>query len=175
MLQAEGWRAGLGRVLRLWRKEGLKVPQETRKRRRLGVALCAYVILSKFGDHLPLYREEDLFSRMGWLIRRSTICGWLCDLGLLAEPLIMRMKHLLLQSKVIHTDDTKIKMLDIGICKEAKFWPYQGDWMHPYMVFDFTLDRSRHGPINFLANYKGYLQADDRYQTAFGACSGNDC
>lgn len=132
-----------------------------------GPGLCAYVILSKFGDHLPLYREEDLFSRMGWLIRRSTICGWLCELGLLAEPLVMRMKHLLLQSKVIHTDDTKIKMLDVGICKEAKFWPYQGDWMHPYVVFDFTLDRSRHGPMNFLANYKGYLQAD--------AYSGFDC
>ena len=58
--------------------------------------LCAYVVLSKFGDHLPLYREEDLFSRMGWLIRRSTICDWLYELGLLIEPLVMRMKHLVL-------------------------------------------------------------------------------
>jgi transposase len=129
--------------------------------------LCSYVVLSKFGDHLPLYREEDLFSRMGWLIRRSTICGWLCELGLLVEPLVMRMKHLLLQSHVIHTDDTKIKMLDTGICREAKFWPYQGDWLHPYVVFDFTLDRSRYGPKNFLQNYRGYLQAD--------AYSGFDC
>ena len=129
--------------------------------------LCAYVALSKFGDHLPLYREEDLFSRMGWLIRRSTICDWLCELGMLIEPLVMRMKHLVLQSSVIHTDDTKIKMLDIGICREAKFWPYQGDWMHPYVVFDFTLDRSRNGPKNFLENYQGYLQAD--------AYSGYDC
>jgi len=129
--------------------------------------LCSYVVLSKFGDHLPLYREEDLFSRMGWLIRRSTICGWLCELGLLVEPLVMRMKHLLLQSKVIHTDDTKIKMLDTGVCREAKFWPYQGDWLHPYVVFDFTLDRRRFGPKNFLQNYRGYLQAD--------AYSGFDC
>ena len=129
--------------------------------------LCAYVVLSKFGDHLPLYREEDLFSRMGWLIRRSTICDWLYELGLLIEPLVMRMKHLVLQSTVIHTDDTKIKMLDVGICTEAKFWPYQGDWLHPYAVFDFTLDRSRNGPKNFLLNYHGYLQAD--------AYSGYDC
>lgn len=132
-----------------------------------GPGLCAYVVLSKFGDHLPLYREEDLFSRMGWLIRRSTICGWLYELGLLVEPLVMRMKHLILQSKVLHTDDTKIKMLDSGICREAKFWPYQGDWLHPYVVFDFTLDRSRNGPMNFLASYQGYLQAD--------AYSGFDC
>jgi transposase len=132
-----------------------------------GPGLCSFVVLSKFGDHLPLYREEDLFSRMGWLIRRSTICDWLYELGMLVEPLVQRMKHLVLQSSVIHTDDTKIKMLDIGICREAKFWPYQGDWLHPYVVFDFTLDRTRHGPKNFLANYQGYLQAD--------AYSGYDC
>jgi hypothetical protein len=77
------------------------------------------------------------------------------------------MKQLVLLSKVIHTDDTKIKMMDVGICREAKFWPYQGDWLRPYVVFDFTLDRSRHGPMNFLANYEGYLQAD--------AYSGFDC
>jgi transposase len=132
-----------------------------------GPGLCSYVILSKFGDHLPLYREEDMFSRMGWTIRRSTICGWLYELGVLVEPLVLRMKQLVLLSKVIHTDDTKIKMMDVGICREAKFWPYQGDWLRPYVVFDFTLDRSRHGPMNFLANYEGYLQAD--------AYSGFDC
>jgi transposase len=132
-----------------------------------GPGLCSFVVLSKFGDHLPLYREEDLFSRMGWVIRRSTICDWLYELGMLIEPLVQRMKHLVLQSSVIHTDDTKIKMLDIGICREAKFWPYQGDWLHPYVVFDFTLDRTRHGPKTSLANYQGYLQAD--------AYSGYDC
>lgn len=87
-----------------------------------GPGLCAYSVLSKFGDHLPLYREEDIHSRTGWVIRRSTICGWLCALGLLVEPLVLRMKHLILQSKVIHTDDTKIKMLETPICREAKFW-----------------------------------------------------
>ena len=132
-----------------------------------GPGLCAYSVLSKFGDHLPLYREEDIHSRTGWTIRRSTICGWLYELGLLSEPLVMRKKHLLLQSKVIHTDDTKIKMIEPGICREAKIWPYQGDWLHPYVVFDFTLDRSRNGPQQFLKDYQGYLQAD--------AFSGYDC
>lgn len=144
----------------------LKPPQPIEK----GIAapgLCAYTVLSKFGDHQPLYREEELFSRIGWPIRRSTICEWLFQLASLAEPLVMRMKHLLLQSKVIHTDDTKIKMIEARICREAKFWPYQGDWLHPYVVFDFTLDRSRHGPQKFLERYEGYLQAD--------AFSGYDC
>jgi transposase len=132
-----------------------------------GPGLCAYSVLSKFGDHLPLYREEDIHSRAGHTIRRSTICNWLYQLGLLVEPLVMRMKHLILDSKVIHTDDTKIKMLQPGICQEAKFWPYHGDWLHNYVVFDFTIDRKRFGPQRFLEEYEGYLQAD--------AYAGYDC
>lgn len=139
-----------------------------------GPGLCSHVTLSKFGDHTPLYRLEDIFLRTGFEIRRSTLCGWLISLAELSRPLVMRMKHLILQSKVIHTDDTSIKMLDpgAGIAREAKFWPYLGDWLHPYAVYDFTIDRKRDGPVKFLEGYGsvvggGYLQAD--------AYSGYDC
>ena len=110
--------------------------------------LCAYTVLSKFGDHLPLYRQEDIHSRLGMNIRRSTLCGWLAQLAELAKPLVMRMKTLVLQSKVIHTDDTSIKMLQpgTGTTLTAKFWPYVGDWLHPYAVYDFTTSRQRDGP-----------------------------
>ena len=122
-----------------------------------GPGLCAHTALSKFGDHTPLYRQEDIHSRTGYLIRRSTLCGWLQALAALSLPFVMRMKYLLLQSSVIHTDDTKIKMLvpGAGVTQEAKFWPYLGDWLHPYAVYDFTIDRTRHGPLNFLSGYKG--------------------
>lgn len=134
-----------------------------------GPGLCAHTVLSKFGDHQPLYRQEDIHSRTGLTIRRSTLCGWLQALALLAAPLVMRMKYLLLQSKVIHTDDTSIKMLQpgTGIAQTAKFWPYLGDWLHPYAVYDFTITRERDGPQKFLNGYSGYLQAD--------AYSGYDC
>jgi transposase len=134
-----------------------------------GPGLCAHTVLSKFGDHQPLYRQEDIHSRLGMTIRRSTLCGWLAALAELSWPLVMRMKHLLLASAVIHTDDTKIKMLDPGrgIARECKFWPYLGDWLHPYAVYDFTLTRERDGPKNFLQGFSGYLQAD--------AYSGYDC
>jgi len=134
-----------------------------------GAGLCAHVTLSKFGDHTPLHRLEDIFLRTGVEIRRSTLCGWLISLAALSRPLVMRMKHLMLQSKVIHTDDTSIEMLEpgAGIAREAKFWPYLGDWLHPYAVYDFTIDRKRDGPLNFLEGYQGYLQAD--------AYSGYDC
>ena len=134
-----------------------------------GPGLCAHVTLSKFGDHTPLYRFEDIFLRTGLEIRRSTLCGWLIKLAELARPLVMRMKYLVLQSQVIHTDDTSIKMLEpgAGIAREAKFWPYLGDLLHPYAVYDFTIDRKRDGPLSFLEGYQGYLQAD--------AYSGYDC
>lgn len=78
-------------------------------------------------------------------------------------------KYLLLQSKVIHTDDTSIKMLSPGAGKTitAKFWPYLGDWSHRYAVYDFTTTRERDGPREFLEGFSGYLQAD--------AYSGYDC
>jgi len=134
-----------------------------------GPGLCAHVTLSKFGDHTPLYRLEDIFLRTGFEIRCSTLCGWLITLAALTRPLVMRMKHLVLDSKVIHTDDTSIKMLQpgAGIAQEAKFWPYLGDWLHPYAVYDFTIDRKRNGPLKFLEGFKGYLQAD--------AYAGYDC
>ena len=134
-----------------------------------GPGLCAFTTLSKFGDHTPLYRQEDIHSRGGYPIRRSTLCNWLGGLAELVTPLVMRMKYLVLQSSVIHTDDTKIKMVVPGqqVASEAKFWPYLGDWLHPYAVYDFTVDRKRAGPENFLSGYQGYLQAD--------AYSGYDC
>ena len=124
--------------------------------------LCAHTVLSKFGDHQPMYRQEDVHSRLGMTIRRSTLCGWQAALAELAKPLVGRMKFLVLRSKVIHTDDTSIKMLEPGrgVARTCKFWPYLGDWLHPYAVYDFTLSRERDGPARFLEGFRGYLQAD---------------
>lgn len=134
-----------------------------------GPGLCAHTVLGKFGDHQPLYRQEDIHARLGKLIRRTTLCGWQAALAQLALALVLRMKYLVLQSKVIHTDDTSIKMLEPGrgTTRTCKFWPYLGDWQHPYVVYDFTLNRERDGPLNFLEGFAGYLQAD--------AYSGYDC
>lgn len=133
-----------------------------------GPSLCAHTVLSKFGDHQPLYRQEDISSRLGYTIRRSTLCGWQAALADLALVLVLRMKYLLLQSKVIHTDDTSIKLIEgPGNAQTAKFWPYLGDCDHPYAVFEFTRTRERDGPKKFLEGFEGYLQAD--------AYAGYDC
>jgi transposase len=127
-----------------------------------GPGLIAALVLGKFGDHLPGYRLEDILTRHGVEIRRSTIYDWLAAAADLAEPLVELMKQRVLESKVIHTDDTQVKLIDLTIrgTRLARFWAYVGDRGHPYIVYDFTQTRERRGPQRFLQNFQGYLQAD---------------
>ena len=124
--------------------------------------LLAQVVVSKFGDHLPGYRQEDIFARHGINIGRRTIYGWLASVAELCQPLYDLMKQRVLDSRVIHTDDTQVKLIDHSIAgtRLARFWGYLGDQKHPYTVFDFTTTRERAGPQKFLSGFKGYLQAD---------------
>jgi len=100
--------------------------------------------------------------RHGVEIRRSTIYDWLAAAADLVEPLVERMRRLVLASKVIHTDDTQVKLIDHALrgTRLARFWAYVGDRGHPYIVYDFTDSRQREGPARFLKDYRGYLQAD---------------
>jgi len=77
-------------------------------------------------------------------------------------PLVELMKQRVLRSKVIHTDDTQVKLIDKSLrsTRLARFWAYIGDANHPYTVYDFTETRQRAGPQQFLSGYEGYLQAD---------------
>ena len=127
-----------------------------------GPGLLAQIVLSKYGDHLPLYRQEDIFTRHGITIRRSTLCDWIAAAADLAERLYQRMCELIRQSKVIHTDDTSVPLLDpvIGRARQARFWAYIGDAAYPYSIYDFTDSRKRDGPTTWLKGFEGYLQAD---------------
>lgn len=127
-----------------------------------GPGLLAAAVVGKFGDHLPGYRLEEIFSRQDLLIRRSTIYGWLAAAADLCLPLAQRMIQRVLQSAVVHTDDTAVKLIDKELqgTRSARFWAYVGDRANPYTVYDFTETRQRDGPQKFLAGYRGYLQAD---------------
>jgi transposase len=125
-----------------------------------GPGLLAYLTLSKYGDYLPLYRLEDIFSRSGILLRRSTLCGWIASVAELLQPLYDLMRQQVLRSHVIHTDDTGIKMLSDGQCQNCKFWTYVGDEANPYAVYEFSLTREGKNPSRFLEDFAGYLQAD---------------
>ena len=124
--------------------------------------LLSAMVVGKFGDHLPGYRLEDILSRHGVEIPRNTIYGWLASVAELVTPIVELMKQRVLQSKVIHTDDTQVKLIDRSIrsTRLARFWAYIGDPDHPYTIYDFTKTRQRAGPQAFLKDYAGYLQAD---------------
>jgi hypothetical protein len=113
-----------------------------------GPGLLAAMVVGKFGDHLPGYRLEDILSRQGVEIHRNTIYDWLSGVADLASPLYDLMKQRVVESKVIHTDDTQVKLVDttIGSTRLARFWAYIGDRDHPYEVYDFTESRGRAGP-----------------------------
>lgn len=131
--------------------------------------LLAYVIVSKYGDHLPLHRLERILERHGIQIARSTMCDWMAQCADVLRPLYDLMVQRVLQSKVIHTDDTPVDVLDRNRTqtRTGRFWVYLGDPDHPFTVFAYTPSRSRDGPQQFLKNWSGYLQAD-----AFGGYDG---
>ena len=128
-----------------------------------GPGLLAYVAVSKLGDHLPLYRLEQIFARVGVDIARSTMCGWMDSMATLVRPLYDLMGRRVKQSEVIHTDDTRVPVQDEAVkgkCKTGRIWCFLGDYDNPYDIYQYTPDRTRAGPSNWLGGFKGYLQAD---------------
>lgn len=128
--------------VRFWESAGVRLPRAT---------------------HLPLHRLEGIFERQGVDLSRSTLCDWVRDSATLVEPIVRAMGREVLASKVIHTDDTPVRVQDRlhpGGTREGRLWVYIGDRDHPYTVFDYTPNRKRDGPAHFLDRYRGYLQAD---------------
>ena len=135
--------------------------------------LLSYVIVSKYSDHLPLYRLEKILDRHGIRIARSTMCDWMAQCAEVLDPLYRKMIEQVLGSEVIHTDDTPVDVQDRSLdqTRTGRFWDYLGDHYHPSTVFVYTPSRSRDGPMGFLRNWGRdhpvYLQAD-----AFGGYDG---
>ena len=127
-----------------------------------GPGLLARVIVSKYADHLPLYRQEGILAREGVAISRQTMCGWMARCAELLKPIYDAMVKAVLQSKAIQTDDTPVDVLDPGRegTRTGRIWIAIGDRDHRYWVYDFTPDRSGDGPARFFKGYRGYLQAD---------------
>ncbi len=127
-----------------------------------GPGLLAHVAVSKYGDHLPLHRQESIFARQGVELSRQTMCDWMRQCAELVSPLVGLMKERALSSKVVQTDDTPVPVLDPELprTRTGRIWTYVGDALHPYTVYDYTPDRCRDGPDEFLKDFHGYLQAD---------------
>jgi transposase len=131
-----------------------------------GPGLLAQITASKYADHLPLHRLERILGRHGIELSRSTMCGWMAQVAELLRPVVHLMADLVRQSRVIHTDATKMPYLDPenapGRALSGQIWIYYGDRDHPFDVFDFCGDHSASGIDAFLRDkrYRGYLNAD---------------
>lgn len=133
------------------------------QRGRPGTGLLAHVAVSKFADHLPLYRLEGIFKRHGVELARSTMCDWMATVAELLEPIVGAMIRRVLASKVIGTDDTPVTVQDHAGkgSRTGRLWAYLGDRDSRFVVYDSTRDRSADGPERFLKSYpSGYLQSD---------------
>jgi len=144
--------------------------------------LLSYVIVSKYGDHCPMHRLEGILKRYGIDIARSTMCDWAAQCADVLHPLYELMVNEVRASKVIHTDDTTVKVQDktLGRTRTGRFWTYLGDEEHPQTVFAYTPNRERDGPMTFLRDWGKhepvYLQADafSGYDGIYRGESGGD-
>ncbi len=120
--------------------------------------LIAHILTSKYCDHAPLSRLNTILKRHDVDIPVPTMCGWVGKAADLLKPLTIRSRDIILTSPKIHTDDTRIPIKHKGRAKNGFLWVYID--IHNNVVFDFTPSRSRQGPLEFLDDYGGYLQAD---------------
>jgi transposase len=120
--------------------------------------LLAHVIVSKYCDHLPLYRQVTILARLGWNVTRSTLCDQLIACASVLEPLYRLMCDRVRLSASLHTDDTSVPLL--APRRTAHAWAYVGDTANPYTVFDLSVGRSRDAPTAFLKGYTGFVHAD---------------
>lgn len=126
-----------------------------------GPGLLAHIVVSKYGDHQPLDRRQNIFLRHGLEISRSTQCCWVAAAAELVAPLVSSMRLDLLRSKIIKTDDTTVTVLgDNQGSYTGRLWVYIGDQGHPHLVFVYSPDREGRWPKDFLKDYRGYLQSD---------------
>lgn len=149
-------------------------PSRPIPRSMAGPGLLAYILTSKFDDHVPLYRQHEIFERMGADIPDTTLVDWCGAAMRTLTPLIERIEADIMASDILHADDTPIRVLDRSAkskglgkgVKQGRIWTYVRDqrpWAGqapPGAVYYFSPDRKGEHPRKHLQNSTGILQAD---------------
>lgn len=125
--------------------------------------LLAHILVGKYIDHLPFYRQIQMFKRdFGWEPAQSTMSDWMSGCCKLLEPLYNTLKQKILESNYIQADESPIKVLDSdkkGSTHQGYQWVYH-DPVQKLVLFNYRKGRGQHGPKELLAHYNGYLQCD---------------
>jgi len=148
----------------------LQAPMPSRpiERGRPGPGLLAHVLVSKYCDHLPLYRQSQIYEREGIDLDRSTMADWVGKSTTLLEPLADAIGKHVRKGQALFADDTPVKLLAPGNkrTKTARVWAYVRDerpWngqAPPGAWYQFTIDRKGEHPVRHLSDYKGWVHAD---------------
>jgi transposase len=133
-----------------------------------GPGLLAHVLVAKFADHIPLYRQSTIYAREGVDLERALLASWVGAAGALLRPLVDRLRRHVFAATKLHADDTPLPVLAPGNGKTrtARLWTYvrddrsSGDNSPPAVWFAYTPDRKGEHPKAHLANFRGILQAD---------------
>ena len=133
-----------------------------------GPGLLAHVLVSKYADHLPLYRQSEIYEREGVELDRSTLADWVGGASRTLQPLVNALKNYVLRAEKLHGDDVPVPVLEPGNgkTKTGRLWTYVRDDRPaagdepPAVWFVYSPDRKGEHPEGHLKNYKGILQAD---------------
>ena len=130
--------------------------------------MLAHVLVAKYADHLPLYRQSGIYAREGVDLERSTLADWVGRSAALLGPLVEAMRKKVMASDVLHGDDTPVPVLTPGLGKTrtGRLWAYvrygrpYGSDRPPAAVFFYSADRKGEHPRDHLKSFKGFLHAD---------------
>ena len=127
--------------------------------------LLAHVLIAKYMDHLPLYRQEGIFGRAGLPIPQSTLAEWVGRMGVTLQPLVDALKAEMLTYPVLHADETPVAMLDPGAGKTHRAYlrSYSIGAFEPVkaVIYDFAESRAGKHAREFLGSWRGTLVCDD--------------
>ena len=143
-------------------------PSRPIERGLAGPSLLAHVIVSKYADHLPLFRQSEIYARQGVEISRSTMAGWVGAASDLLSPLVDAIGKHVFAGRKLHADDTPMPVLapGNGKTKTGRLWTYvrddrpAGEQAAPAVWFAYSEDRRGEHPRQHLKNFAGALQAD---------------
>jgi transposase len=133
-----------------------------------GPGLLAHVLVSKYADHSPLYRQSEIYARQGVELERSTLAGWVGGTSELLEPLVESLRRYVMAASKLHADDTPVPVLapGNGKTKTGRLWTYVRDdrpaesKQAPAVWFAYSPDRKGEHPEKHLSEFRGTLQAD---------------
>jgi Transposase and inactivated derivatives len=145
-----------------------EAPSRPIERGIAGPGLLAHVLVSKFGDHLPLYRQSEIYAREGVELDRATLADWVGQTSRLFEPLVQALRRHVMSAEKLHADDIPVPVLapGLGKTKTGRLWTYvrddrpAGDTIPPAVWFAYTPDRKGEHPKAHLSKFTGTLQAD---------------